>query len=611
MGTTNTIKFSNRFNTILAAAIAAIFAFTALAVPIKASADVGVDVPANGGAITPGEKTDSIRMKKETVVFKVKQGTGPFADAYKNDESSESSRFYAHVTATFTMQNLTKESVSQNMVFPFHLRMEEENWSLYQAKNSKVTVDGKEVNVTYDNNTPFGENPAAAGHFNATFLPSSDTKIVVEYDLRAISKPKSPQLALDYMMQTGSHWAGTIGEGDIIVDFENQDLDSPSPVGLDSRFKPKNGNLVWHFENLEPTKQDDIDIAFDPYILNTVWPKRQSFIYMLSASTSYSNTVICGNTRTQSSDCMSIMDKGQELGVGYGNTNLAVLNVLTAPGITDANGWLVQSDVQDKWLDFTFDGNYTFSGIQIRGGYLDTNPDYSKGYTEKPGSFYDSFQRPKTVEVTYSDGTKETLTFADKPTELQTVALKNSSKATGKIRLTFTDSYAGMPNGNKYFGVGRVMFAGAKKASSSDQKDTKSQAETTAEPKKKKLGWQMYAAAAAAAVVIVGGLAVFAVRINRAHRIGQNGPKTPKGMSGQKSGEPEESENPKHEEPGPDQPDAKDQEEPEELDQDETPEDNEPEEPEDQEEPESEEEPEDPKEEPKEPKSKHKVKKRK
>ena len=74
-----------------------------------------------------------------------------------------------------------------------------------------------------------------AAVFPVNFPASSETAIQIEYDLRAVTEPKTPSLSLEYMMQTGSHWAGTIGSGKVIFEFW-QPVDSKSALSYVNDF---------------------------------------------------------------------------------------------------------------------------------------------------------------------------------------------------------------------------------------------------------------------------------------------------------------------------------------------------------------------------------------
>ena len=206
------------FSRVLLALLAAsLLAASDLLSPREASfADVG-ELPEPGGLVTPGDKTDEIRMKSESVLFSVRPNDGTFPQ--------EEAEYYAHVTADFVMENPTSKAVSKDLFFPFHswfdlpMYQDPANAVMRQAANEKVLIDGKGVQTRYAELAISPKEGMVAVEFPVTFPAGSETAIRVEYDVRAVHEPKTPSLSFEYMMQTGSHWAGTIGSGRVIFEF--------------------------------------------------------------------------------------------------------------------------------------------------------------------------------------------------------------------------------------------------------------------------------------------------------------------------------------------------------------------------------------------------------
>lgn len=456
----------------------------------------------------PSDKSSSIRMKDEKVVFTVKPGSGPFTG------STETS-YYAHVSAAFTMQNLTNTAVPQKLLFPFHLYYD---WGsgdvMQQAKNATVTINNKPAAITFDNTPLSSSEPeyAYTGHFQTTFAAKSTTTIIVTYDLRGIPLPKTPNVAFKYMMQTGANWADTIGHGEVDFEFDGVKIDSTAPfASVPSFFKAENGKLSWQFDNLEPTALNDITVAFNPAVLTKLWPSRQAFITNINASTPGVEGSVCGNTHSQAPDCYSYVENGITYGTDPAYLNTAAVTVLTPKSSSNESGWLIPfkgnaGNPFKEWIELSFDHNYTFSSVDLRTGFLDTNPDYSHGYSETPGNFYNSFMHAKTVIVTLSDGTTAQTTLKDLPGELQSIPLP--AVATNKLRLTFVDPYPGTNFGNTYFGLGRVYLSGAKRVQAA------SAAPTSIETKQNEM---LYYILGTTAVLLIGAAIVAYVLIRKHH----------------------------------------------------------------------------------------------
>ncbi len=453
----------------------------------NAKADVG-EAPTPGGAITPGDKNDQIQMKSEDVVFTVKQGPAPsiFPDT--------NLQYYAHVKASFVMRNTTGQPVGKDLFFPFHTgsQFKEEMFAdMQQARNAKATVNGQDVGLQYRSNIFKNKNiDVEAGLFNVNFAANADTNIVVEYDLRAVQEPKSYDVAFSYMMLTGSHWKDNIGSGKVTFDFP-QDINSLTPFAkINSFFKVKDGNLVWEFNNLEPTADNDIEIAFDPRALD-IWGKRPAFIDSIDASQPQSRIFVSDGTRS-----------GDELPGGIARASK--VNVLDYQAVD--GGWLIEQKNPnfDEWLQFNLDGEYTFDSIQIRTGYQLSDFDNDTGLSR---IYYDTFRRPKTVTVTYSTGKTQTVALQNISDEYQTIKLPEG--ATNSVKLTFSDAYDGVGNGVNMLGVGRVKFAGAKKvAQSSANQSNDSQPASQSQPANWLQQYWPYIAAAGGVVLIVTSLVV-------------------------------------------------------------------------------------------------------
>lgn len=60
-----------------------------------------------------------------------------------------------------------------------------------------------------------------------------------------------------------------------------------------------NGDLVWEFTNLEPTEEQNIEVAFSPAVLN-IWQNRPSIVASMSASTGQEKIYQSSDVRLQS-----------------------------------------------------------------------------------------------------------------------------------------------------------------------------------------------------------------------------------------------------------------------------------------------------------------------
>ena len=151
---------------ILAVALLALTAPNLLSPHSVSWADVG-ELPEAGGLVTPGDKTDEIRMASERVVFAVRPNDGTFEQV--------GVEYYAQVTADFVMENLSSNDVSMDLFFPFHSTLELETFEdpLYaqvrQARDVHILVEGREVPVSYAELVLSSQQKVIAAVFPASF----------------------------------------------------------------------------------------------------------------------------------------------------------------------------------------------------------------------------------------------------------------------------------------------------------------------------------------------------------------------------------------------------------------------------------------------------------
>jgi hypothetical protein len=423
-----------------------------LGLVMTSSADVGIAPSPGGGLITTGDKTDEIKMVSERVVFKI--------DDISNEDASKdvyNSPYNIHVTTEFKMKNLTDQTISEKLFFPFDLsgllEWFDEDWGW--SKNIKVEVNGQEVNVTHDNyvfdhriefsgkSSIFGvQDTVIVGVFDVNFAPNAETNIKIEYDTKSSRQPKSTLVNIPYIMETGSHWAGTIGKGEIIFDFWKDINDKLVFTDINDFFENKDGNLVWSFTDLEPDESHNIKITYDPSNLKT-WLNKPEYISNIQTSNDKEGAYIYGDMRST------------EQNYPGGHLDGNPINLLNTAN--EERGWFIEQkeDFFDEWIRFDFNDGYQLSQMKIRAGLAIDN------WGQEHRVYYDTFQRPKTVTITFSDGTTQQIVLENKPDQFQTIDLIN--KPTNSIKLSFSDAYPGVGHGNNYFGIGRIEFVGMEK----------------------------------------------------------------------------------------------------------------------------------------------------
>jgi hypothetical protein len=131
----------------------------------------------------------------------------------------------AALLAATVLGLLFSTAFSKTLFFPFHSSLDPAafrnpaNVSMRLAKNEHVLVEGREVPVSYAELALSSQERVVAAVFAVDFPADGETTIQVQYELRAVHEPKSPLLSFRYRIQTGSHWAGTIGSGQVRFDF--------------------------------------------------------------------------------------------------------------------------------------------------------------------------------------------------------------------------------------------------------------------------------------------------------------------------------------------------------------------------------------------------------
>jgi hypothetical protein len=235
-----------------------------------ASADIAPPDHPSGSNPHPGSETTKVQMVAETVTITV-QPTLLTGEATKWGEVRE----WAKVRAVFTMRNRGTESEKMMVRFPV---MSLTGWgdgfgNFPELKDLVIKVDNQRV-TTQKMTTPNPANPQYPGvtwaAFEVTFPPDVDVVIDVTYTQRAVGYP--PIAGFFYVLETGAGWYGPIERADLIVQL-------PYPANPDNVILARStsggvidGNTIrWHFEDLEPTSQDNFDIhIIEPQIWQEV-----------------------------------------------------------------------------------------------------------------------------------------------------------------------------------------------------------------------------------------------------------------------------------------------------------------------------------------------------
>ena len=245
--------------TVIAVFLVALFSAT------SARADVAPPEAPPGSNLVPGSESTQVRMMAETVILAV------------SADPADKEGAIARTDATFTMRNLG--SVEEKMQARFPLTFfngSSDGFGNYpEIADIAVRVNGKAVSTRRELQ-PFlategrsyqeqAEIPWAV--FDVTFPPAQDVTIEVAYTVNGYGY--YPYEVFKYILETGAGWNGSIGVADVIVRFPYDVNDKnvwikeadyagygdPTPGGVLS-----GKEVRWHFEDLEPTWENNIQV---------------------------------------------------------------------------------------------------------------------------------------------------------------------------------------------------------------------------------------------------------------------------------------------------------------------------------------------------------------
>jgi hypothetical protein len=240
----------------------AILLAAAIAWPREAvRADIAPPKTPPGSTLLPEDAGTAVRMVAETVTLEVS------ADP-QND-----SRTIARTNAVFTMRNLghVDETMAARFPLSFPDGSSDGSFEFPEIPSISVKIDGLSVPTRREMQPPIegggyherDEIPWAV--FDVTFPRSRD--VVVEVTYRVTGYGYYPQTIFEYVLETGAGWNDTIGEADIIVQLPyavtdaNVFVEESNSSSASTPESVLSANQVrWHFEDLEPTSQDNIEV---------------------------------------------------------------------------------------------------------------------------------------------------------------------------------------------------------------------------------------------------------------------------------------------------------------------------------------------------------------
>lgn len=231
----------------------------------SARADVAPPEAPPGTNLVPGSETTQVRMMAETVILTIAK------------DPADPKGAIARTEASFTMRNLggVEEKMQARFPLTFFNGSSDGFGNFPEIADIAVRVNGRAVSTRRELQ-PFlategqsyqeqAEIPWAV--FNVTFPPSQDVTIEVAYTVNGYGY--YPYEVFKYVLETGAGWNGTIGVADVIVRFpyevneKNVWMKEADYAGYGD---PTLGGVLggkeirWHFEDLEPTWENNIQV---------------------------------------------------------------------------------------------------------------------------------------------------------------------------------------------------------------------------------------------------------------------------------------------------------------------------------------------------------------
>ncbi len=244
-------------------AVVAIVLLALLARPSPARADIAPPSPPPGSNVQPGTETTQVRMLAETVLIEVRPGSG------------EKDLGLARVTADFTMQNTGDNPETMAARFPIAA---DDGWGKVNLiADLRIRVAGQTVptrRITGKDPNHMGSQELPWAEFDVTFPPHEEVAIQAQYTLQGGGEYPFSQFT--YILSTGAGWKDTIGSADIIVQLpyeastENVLAGSSISAGTTSGGRIDGTVIRWHYDNLEPTYNDNFEIDL---VTPSTWQK--------------------------------------------------------------------------------------------------------------------------------------------------------------------------------------------------------------------------------------------------------------------------------------------------------------------------------------------------
>ncbi|MBI4730973.1 MAG: hypothetical protein HY781_02400 [Chloroflexi bacterium] len=169
-----------------------------------------------------------------------------------------------YVTAEFTMRNLGSSDEIMKVMFPLSALSCYESFVYYQVvpESFAVSIDGQKPaveEITTDNPNPHCD-PVRWATFEVVFPVNTTVHISIAYKMQGYQDGYGPEVTTFwYLLESGAAWRDTIGSVDITF-VAPYSLTQESAWGRPTSYQYDGNQMQWHWENLEPTSANNIQI---------------------------------------------------------------------------------------------------------------------------------------------------------------------------------------------------------------------------------------------------------------------------------------------------------------------------------------------------------------
>ncbi len=354
----------------------------------------------------------------------------------------------ADVEVRYLMRNITDKKVRVRFGFPVEesfdrsfmgepeRNKESDGKRLAYCKNYRITAAGKAVKSTWQGEP--GESKelpfkGVAGWLvsEITFAANGEIPVMIRFQSQypdeqwTVSDNGSSSAALfRYRLSSAACWAGAIGTGKIVVEpsgIDPADIRILKPV---NRFRKEGVRWVRDFENLEPSLADDIEIEARPAV--------NEYSEYLGKDAGHSKLHLYA----------TFVERRKQWSMLH--SNYLVKASSTLPGDGDIH--YHAENIREHW-----EGNAWSEGAPGpgAGAWLELTPAVPKpllGIRMKPGyqkeGLFKANARPKKIRVELNGEHRFDADIPDVEEETA-IPVSGYSKPVRKIRMTFTEVYAG------------------------------------------------------------------------------------------------------------------------------------------------------------------------